>query len=491
MDVTEQEHVSAALDEQRRRYRTLVERMPLVVYIDGRGGDEAVYVSPQVETVLGVGPQEWYDAVGDAGFWERHVHPDDLERVKRAMGYDVPDRPPADYTVLFRFLRGDGQYRWIVNEDVEVTGDDGRPLWRQGLIRDVHDRMLAEQRWEDLIHRLPGTVALWDKATESTVYVSPHIEQLTGERPELWLGREGFERFRSRVHPDDLNDPERWRTDGMPSTYRWHRSDGREIWIREIDAPSPERESGIGVLLFDATVEMTAQMQLRDAQRKALESLAALVTAAEEERSRIATELHDDTVSDLTAVLMHIRLQMRRRPELEPLEEVVSQALERTRRLMFELRPHILAHAGLHAAIEQTLKAAPAEHGWESAVDIDIPRQSDTLEALAYRSIRELVVNARKHSRAAHISVRGREVGGELQFVVQDDGVGFDPEAVALRDGAILHIGLSSTRERLELAGGSLAIDAAPGAGARFTITLPAQPREQGAAPSPLTGEPV
>ncbi|HEY0388611.1 MAG TPA: PAS domain-containing protein [Gaiellales bacterium] len=491
MDVTEQEQVAAELEEQRRRYRTLVERMPLVVYIDGRAGDEAVYVSPQIETVLGVGVQEWYDAVGDVGFWERHVHPDDLERVKRAMGYDMPDRPPADYTILFRFLRGDGQYRWIVNEDVEVTGDDGRPLWRQGLIRDVHDRMLAEQRWEDLIHRLPGTVALWDKATESTVYASPHIEQLTGERPELWLGREGFERFRSRVHPDDLNDPERWRTDGMPSTYRWRRSDGREIWIREIDAPSPERESGIGVLLFDATVEMTAQMQLRDAQRKALESLAALVTAAEEERSRIATELHDDTVSDLTAVLMHIRLQMRRRPELEPLERVVSQALERTRRLMFELRPHILAHDGLHAAVEQTLKVAPAEQEWESAVDIDIPRQSDTLEALAYRSIRELVVNARKHSRAAHISVRGREVGGELEFVVQDDGVGFDPQAVALREGAILHIGLSSTRERLELAGGSLAIDAAPGAGARFTITLPAQPREQGAAPSPLTGEPV
>jgi PAS domain S-box-containing protein len=491
MDVTEEERVAEELAEQRRRYRTLVERMPLVVYIDGRSRDDAVYVSPQVEAVLGVTAQEWYDALGDVTFWERHVHPDDLERVKRAMGYDAPGRTPADYTVLFRFLRGDGQYRWVINEDVEVTGEDGRPLWRQGLIRDVNDRITAEQRWEDLIHRLPATVALWDRTTGSTVYVSPHIEQLTGEPAETWVGREGFERFRSRVHPDDLRDPERWRTDGMPSVYRWRRSDGREIWIREIDNPSPERESGVGVLLFDATDEITAQMELRAAQRTALESLEALVTAAEEERSRIATELHDDTVSDLTAVLMHIRMQMRRQPDLAPLEQVVSQALERTRRLMFELRPHILAHEGLQAAIEQVLKVAPAEHPWESEVDIDIPRQNDTLEALAYRSIRELVLNARKHSRADHIGVRGRMVDGELEFVVVDDGVGFDPHAAARGDGAILHVGLATTRERVELAGGTLVIESAPGAGARFAITLPAQPREPGTAPTRLAGEPA
>jgi signal transduction histidine kinase len=186
---------------------------------------------------------------------------------------------------------------------------------------------------------------------------------------------------------------------------------------------------------------------------------------------------------------MHIRLQMRRHPELEPLEQIVSQALERTRRLMFELRPHILAHDGLGAAIAQVLKVAPADHDWESEVDIDIPRQTDTLEALAYRSIRELVVNARKHSRAQHIVVRGDQGDGRLRFVVEDDGVGFDPVAVNRRKGAIMHIGLATTRERVELAGGSLEISSSPGTGARFTLTLPAQPREPAEPAAPLAGE--
>jgi signal transduction histidine kinase len=393
--------------------------------------------------------------------------------------------------VEFRFRREDGRYRWMLMTEAEVLGDDGRAIWRQGLIWNIEQRKLAELRWEDLIQRLPGTVALWNRPERSFVYVSPHIEQLTGEPQHRWLGHEGYERFLVRAHPDDLADPERFRWDGMPSTYRWQRADGNEIWIREHSTPSPEDESGMGLLLFDVTEEMTAQLALREAQRKAFESLEALVTAAEEERSRIATELHDDTVSDLTAVLMHIRLQMRRHPDLEPLEQVVSQALERTRRLMFELRPHILAYDGLQAAIEQTLKVAPADYSWESEVDIDIPRQTDTLEALAYRAIRELVVNARKHSRASHISVSGRQAGRWLRFVVEDDGVGFDPATAGNRPGAIMHIGLATTRERIELAGGSLEIDSTPGHGARFTIALPAQPRAAAGSPAPVAGEHV
>ena len=481
MDVTAEQETEEQLEDQRRRYQTLVERMPLAVYLRGADGDDSIYVSPQIQAVLGITERDWRDAckAGFFTFWERRVHPDDIERLRQAMVGDGAG-PLPEYTVEFRFRLNDGHHRWMLITEGEVIGDDGRPIWRQGLIWDIQQRKLAELRWEDLIERLPGAVALWNRADRSFLYMSPNIEELTGEPHHRWLGRAGYERFLARAHPDDLANPELFRWDGLPSTYRWQRSDGREIWIREHSDPSPEAESGVGILLFDITEEMTTQLALRDAQRKALESLEALVTAAEEERSRIATELHDDTVSDLTAVLMYTRLQMRTHPELGALEEIVSQALERTRRLMFELRPHILAHDGLQAAIEQTLKVAPAEHSWESEVDIDIPRQTDTLEALAYRSIRELVVNARKHSHAPHLSVTGRQVDGRLHFVVEDDGVGFDPMTAGRRDSAIMHIGLATTRERLELAGGSLEIDSSPGNGARFTIRLPAQPRDSG-----------
>src|SRR5206468_8684476 len=90
--------------------------------------------------------------------------------------------------------------------------------------------------------------------------------------------------------------------------------------------------------------------ELRAAERRSHEVLGALVTAAEDERSRIATELHDDTVQVITALLMHVRLMVRGDPALERFEQLLTEALERTRRLMFELRPHVLQRSGLGAA---------------------------------------------------------------------------------------------------------------------------------------------
>jgi len=217
--------------------------------------------------------------------------------------------------------------------------------------------------------------------------------------------------------------------------------------------------------------------ELRAAERRSHEVLGALVTAAEDERSRIATELHDDTVQVITALLMRVRLMVRTDPALERFEQLLTEALDRTRRLMFELRPHVLQRSGLGAAIDELAVEGP----WrEAEVSIDVARQSDTLEAVAYRALRELIINARKHSRASRLSVRGWQAEGVLRFVVEDDGVGFDVARALDRDRMRMHVGLDATGERLILAGGSFEIESTPGAGARFELSLPAQPRTNG-----------
>jgi signal transduction histidine kinase len=144
---------------------------------------------------------------------------------------------------------------------------------------------------------------------------------------------------------------------------------------------------------------------------------------------------------------------------------------------MFELRPHVLERSGLGAAIDELAEEGP----WhEAEVAIDVARQTDTLEAVAYRALRELIVNARKHSKASRLSVRGWQADGRLRFVVEDDGIGFDVSRALDRDRMRLHLGLDATGERLNLAGGSLDIESSPGAGARFELSLPAQPRANG-----------
>ena len=220
-------------------------------------------------------------------------------------------------------------------------------------------------------------------------------------------------------------------------------------------------------------VDLTA---LRMAELRSHEVTAALVNAAEAEQARIATELHDDTVQVMAALLMQLRLSLRDAPKLARFEQILVDALDRTRRLMFEIRPQILESEGLGAALTAIARDGPWADAEGAFVDVTLPRQSHTTEAIVYRAVRELILNARKHSRATRLRISGRERDGMLVFEVEDNGVGFDAGPALDRKLMALHLGLDATIERLRLAGGGLEIDSAPGKGARFVLTVPADP---------------
>jgi signal transduction histidine kinase len=142
---------------------------------------------------------------------------------------------------------------------------------------------------------------------------------------------------------------------------------------------------------------------------------------------------------------------------------------------MFELYPRGLEREGLGPALEEVAADGP----WQDAqVEVTMPRQSTTLEALCYRTVRELVINARKHSRARHLLVRGWQEDGEVRFLVEDDGVGFDPDRALGDHGVLRHLGLEAVIERVRLAQGELTIESSAGKGSRFLLVLPAAPRE-------------
>jgi diguanylate cyclase (GGDEF)-like protein/PAS domain S-box-containing protein len=129
-----------ALTEAEARYRSLVEEIPAVVYAD-EGGEETTYVSPQIERILGVTPQEYK---ADPGMWMRMVHPDDRERVRResdafiaGVGGDLAD---------YRMVRPDGRVVWIRDRAYAVRDEHGRVLWEHGILFDVTELKEAEER---------------------------------------------------------------------------------------------------------------------------------------------------------------------------------------------------------------------------------------------------------------------------------------------------------------------------------------------------------
>jgi PAS domain S-box-containing protein len=464
------------LDVTENRYHDMVEGLPAIVAVLDLNTDEVRFVNPQVERITGKPPAYWTRPGGLDEFRSR-VHPDDYP--------EQGGLPRAGRTrsAEFRWIRPDGRTRWLRTISARLPGTEGLV---QALAFDVTAEMraaegLAEQRhrYQTLVEQLPVATFVTD-AEGMLTYISPQVEPILGVSPEQLVGmsaeaRQGLvveedrplmERAGGRLY--------RGETDRYDIQLRMRNAaDGK---VRHVHMIARDLRDGDGarIALQGVIVDATDQRMAEQRRREALE---ALVTAAEAEQTRISAELHDDTVQVMTAMLMQIRRLGGDDPRVAELEMMLAGALDRTRRLMFELRPQVLQRAGLAAAIEELAAEGP----WSShTVEIDVPRQSDTTEALVYRTIRELIINARKHSQASELRVSGAVQDGELVFDVRDDGVGFDLERALDRDLMRMHLGLDTSAERVRVAGGELRMQSEPGRGAQFQLRLPVAPATTG-----------
>ncbi len=245
--------------------------------------------------------------------------------------------------------------------------------------------------------------------------------------------------------------------------------------------------------------EMAATLEAREREidRSAGERqrlLAELVAAEEEERKRIAEDIHDDTIQALSALLLRLELIESRMPEgesrdsLTEAREAARDAVARLRHLVFKLTPPSLATTGLGAAVETLLAEVSRVWGVAGTVRGRLEAEpSADLRALLYRITAEAVNNAAKHSGAAAISVELANRDDGVWVLVRDDGVGFEVDGQRSGPG---HLGLVSMRERAESAGGWWRVTSHLGEGTsvEFWVPLGGGPRPP-AVPTPVAGE--
>ena len=218
-------------------------------------------------------------------------------------------------------------------------------------------------------------------------------------------------------------------------------------------------------------------------EKERLKLSARTVEVSEQERRRIAADLHDGPVQRITATAFTVdqlvnRLArgegdvegLARNIPAELTEEIVS-----LRRMFSELLPPILDERGIAAAISADAAELLPETTYTINDHTRVIRFAHDVETVAHRIAREALVNVQKHARATHVEVDLDHVGDTLRLAIADDGVGFDPDAVTPSPN---HVGLQSMRERAESLAGELHIESSPGTGARLQATLPwrAQP---------------
>jgi signal transduction histidine kinase len=213
-----------------------------------------------------------------------------------------------------------------------------------------------------------------------------------------------------------------------------------------------------------------------------------LLGAQEEERRRLAADLHDEVIQPLVAGLLQLdvldeRLAQLSEPTRAPLAEVarrvrqdIEDGLRRARGFLVALRPPLLDSDGLAAAIAQELQRLAERSSARTTLDWQLEPVDADLETVVFRVVQEGLANVAKHARAATVRVAARRDGAALLVEVSDDGVGFDPEGVLGRAAAAGHLGLRLASERVEAVGGRLELDAAPGRGTTMRLRLPLPP---------------
>lgn len=242
---------------------------------------------------------------------------------------------------------------------------------------------------------------------------------------------------------------------------------------------SPRDKKSILAVVEDQTARRIAEDALHEAETARHELARRLTTAQEEERTRIARELHDDIGQSLAI----LRIQMlragqpvsgiagKRHPTVSELCDKLRAITDRVSRLSHQLHSSELEYLGLTVAIQSHCREFSEKY--KIAVDCtceDIPPALDGLLALSLlRVVEEALHNAGKHSRAKSIRVLVKEAEDELTLLIEDDGVGFDLEEARLAAG----LGLISMRERIHLADGTFKITSIPGQGTRIDAVVP------------------
>jgi signal transduction histidine kinase len=209
-----------------------------------------------------------------------------------------------------------------------------------------------------------------------------------------------------------------------------------------------------------------------------------LIFAQEDERRRIARDLHDEIGQGLTSLLVGLRT-LEESPTFDEAKQharelrlIGGQVHDEIRRLARGLRPSVLDDLGLTAALARYAEDYEQTHG--IAIVVRLPDQSvrrlpGAVETALYRIAQEALTNVAKHARAAHVDVHLTTAPASVRMRISDDGCGFDSALVLPRTLANGNFGLSSMTERAALLDGAVVIESRTGGGTTLTVEIPLQ----------------
>ncbi len=508
-DITQRKEAELRLEELERRYRSLVEQLPAVTYMDTADEEmTSIYVSPQVEKVLGLSA----DAFLSDDAWGAHLHPEDREQAVAAVRAAVQAGGP--FTLEYRMIRPDGSIVWIRDQGTVVKDEAGAPSYVQGLYEDISEQKWLESelrseavKFKSLAERIPAVVYIEGEggSDDAPYYISPQYEELFGYTPEERQANPTL--WRELLHPEDrdraVDAAQRsYEVGSFSEDYRMVARDGRIVWVHDETVLIKDAEGKPlfwqGVM-YDITEQKRAEQELAQAlemERMAVDRL----READDMKNTFLTAVSHDLRTPLSAILgsaitlenadeLGVSEEDRRQlmrslaKKAKRLTAMVNDLLDidRLTRGLVQPRRELIDLGSLlgRTVAESDVLEERTVHVQAEPIDAWVD------ESMVVRIIENLLVNAVKHTPpTATIWVGARRVDNGVILRVEDDGPGvaaderdrlFEPfergERSAPSPG--LGVGLSLVARFAEAHGGRAWVEDRDGGGASFRVLFP------------------
>jgi len=363
-----------------------------------------------------------------------------------------------------------------------------------GIVVAAREVLVAEQRTEASQARLGAIVdsamdaIITTDEAQNIVLFNRAAEQLFRVRREVMMGTRLDQLIPARFRGAHRGHIDQFGRTGVTSrrmgdvTTLWALRPGSEDEFPIEASISQALEDGrryFTVILRDISVRKQAEDTLLASQRELRELSARVLEAREDEKARIARELHDELGQLLTALKMDLSwLRERVRdaetaPRLEEMGRLLDQTVSSTRRISADLRPLMLDDLGLADAASWLVDDFGKRYGIASRIEINadggLEHLSKNVSTTVYRAIQESLTNIARHSGARNAWVLLAAADGSLEVEVEDDGRGIAPEDLAKSRS----LGLKGMRERIAFIGGSFEVARAPRGGTRLRIRVP------------------
>lgn len=483
-DITIRKKAEKRVAESELRFRTLTKTAPVGIFETDANG-LTTYVN---ETWMEYSGMSFEEALGEG--WLKAVHPDDLEMLVKSWYRKTEEA--ASSLSEYRLVDKKGRVRWVNGKAIPVINTEGFTTGYIGTITDVTELKQALElltKSDETLNRAQAIskVGNWEfnlQTSELTWSKELYrIFELEGHPPETL-----FEAYRNKYHPDDMYKLDevikRAVEKGKGYSYE-HRivcNDGSIKYIfgiGEVVIDTSGKVTGLKGTGQDITERKLIEDTLNERTAQLRELSTHLQNVREEERTKIAREIHDELGQQLTGLKMDMAWLKKRnnqnddeiKDKFDDALQLIDATVNSIRRIATELRPSIIDDLGLNAALEWQVNdfAERMDVELEYNNDFDDMAIAPNFSIGLFRILQESLTNIAKHAKAKKVMVDIARVEDMVQLTVQDDGVGFDTSAKP----ADQCFGLLGIKERTYMMKGDCIIHSMPGEGTKIGIRIP------------------